>query len=454
MSRKVDKVLRKKSKKPAEAHKLLGFDALRRIIGKEFKKIADPRPGNNQISLHDALMSAFAMFSLKDPSLLAFDDRRKKKPQNIRAVFGVQNIPTDSGMRNIDDKVPTEHLRPVFKSILEQTRQSGLLDRMQFIDGHYLLDIDGVEFFRSKKLNANFCLTSTRAGETSYHLKMLGTVIVHPDFKEVIPLFPENILRQDGATKNDCEQNAAKRFYEKLRQDYPELPFVVNGDALYADGPHLLELQKYNLRYIIVAKPTDLPFLFKQLNRAIKQGRATELFLEDAQNPKVIHAFRYTEQLPLNQAHQQIRVNLLEYWEVTEGQDPRTFSWITDLEIRQDNALLLMRGGRARWKVENETFNSLKNQGYHLEHNYGLGKQHLASNFAVLMMLAFLVDQIQQMASPLFQAAWKELGCKCRLWEKLRNFFDTFQFSSMEMLLRALLETARVLLPFPFRNTS
>jgi len=446
--------MEKKRKKSAKAYELLSFDALRRIIGKEFKKIPDPRPGRSQISLHDALMSAFAMFSLKDSSLLAFDDRRREKPQNVQAVFGVQNIPTDSGMRDIDDKVPTEHLRPAFKSIFEQLRQSGQLDRMQFIDGHYLLDIDGVEFFRSKKLDADFCLTATHAGETSYHLKMLGAVIVHPDCKEVIPLFPETIQRQDGASKNDCEQNAAKRFYEKLRQDYPDVPFIVNEDALYADGPHLLELKKYNLRYIIVAKPTDLPFLFDQADLAIKQGKATELFLDDASDPAVTHVFRFIEQLPLNKTHRQIRVNLLEYWEVREGEEPRVFSWITDLEISKDNAPLLMRGGRGRWKVENETFNTLKNQGYHFEHNYGLGKKYLALNFAVLMMLAFLVDQIQQLSNPLFQAVWKEIGCKCRLWEKLKNFFDTFQFRSMEMLLRAILETVRTLLPFPFLNTS
>lgn len=207
---------------------------------------------------------------------------------------------------------------------------------------------------------------------------MLGAVIIHPDFKEVIPLFPEIIQHQDGATKNDCEQNAAKRFYEHLRQDYPDVPFIVNGDALYADGPHIQELQRHNLRFILVAKPTDLPFLFEQADLAIKQGKATELFIEDAQDPKVVHAFRFVDDLPLNQTHQQIRVSLLEYWEDREGEAARSFSWITDLEIRKDNAFALMRGGRARWKIENETFNTLKNQGYNFEHNYGLGKQHLA----------------------------------------------------------------------------
>ena len=65
-----------------------------------------------------------------------------------------------------------------------------------------------------------------------------------------------------------------------------------------------------------------------------------------------------------------------------------------------------MRGGRARWKIENETFNTLKNQGYHFEHNYGHGKKNLPVVLAMVMLLAFfLVDQAQQRCCPLFQAA-------------------------------------------------
>ena len=93
-----------------------------------------------------------------------------------------------------------------------------------------------------------------------------------------------------------------------------------------------------------------------------------------------------------------------------------------------------MRGGRARWKIENETFNTLKNQGYNLEHNYGLGKEHLSENFVMLMMLAFLVDQAQQLCSPLFQAALEKAGRKVRLWEQQRILFRTFRLDSMATL--------------------
>ena len=92
-----------------------------------------------------------------------------------------------------------------------------------------------------------------------------------------------------------------------------------------------------------------------------------------------------------------------------------------------------MRGGRARWKIENETFNTLKNQGYHLEHNFGMGEKNLSVVFAMLEMLAFLVDQVQQLCCALFRAAWKKLGSKRELWERMRALFKDFLFDSMEM---------------------
>ena len=115
------------------------------------------------------------------------------------------------------------------------------------------------------------------------------------------------------------------------------------------------------------------------------------------------------------------------------------FSWITDFELTADTVYDIMRRGRARWKIENETFNTLKNQGYHAEHNYGHGKQNLSVVLMYLMMLAFLVDQTHQLCCPLFQAAWKKMGSKRHLWEELRHFFRVFLFTSMSELLTAII---------------
>src|SRR5438552_6878834 len=114
------------------------------------------------------------------------------------------------------------------------------------------------------------------------------------------------------------------------------------------------------------------------------------------------------------------------------------FSWVTDLRVNKRNVYALMRGGRARWKIENETFNTLKNQGYSFEHNYGHGQQNLSVVFATVMMLAFLVDQTQQRCCALFQAVWAKLGSKRLLWERLRALFYDYALASMRQLFQAL----------------
>jgi hypothetical protein len=97
-----------------------------------------------------------------------------------------------------------------------------------------------------------------------------------------------------------------------------------------------------------------------------------------------------------------------------------------------------MRGGRARWKIENETFQTLQNQGYNFEHHDGHGEQNLSVVFAMLMMLAFLVDQTQHLCGALFQAVWAKLGSKRLRWERMSALFYASALESMRHLLEAL----------------
>ncbi|MBN2258803.1 MAG: hypothetical protein JW704_13470, partial [Anaerolineaceae bacterium] len=263
---------------------------------------------------------------------------------------------------------------------------------------------------------------------------LLGGAIVCPGHAEVVPLCPEPIVKQDGSTKNDCERNAAKRFLQHLREDYPHVPFIIVEDALSANAPHIRELQRHHLHFILGVKPGDHTHLFDYVNAAHAQGATTE-FAQTVDG--VTHRFRWLNAVPLNASNAEVRVNFLEYWEI-HGDRVKHFTWITDFVITQQNAFILMQGGRARWKIENETFNTLKNQGYHCEHNFGHGQRYLSVIFALLMMLAFAVDQAQQLACPLFQAAWHKVGSKRRLWERMRGLFCDLPFAAMTDIWRAL----------------
>lgn len=424
----------------AKVRKYLSADALIKMIRNEFGQIKDSRMGNTTISLCDALMSGFAMFSLKDPSLLAFDERRREEGHNLEKIYGIKNIPCDSRMREIIDVVSPESIRPAFLGAFRQLQRGKALDSMIFMEGYYLLSVDGTGLFSSEKLSSDACMVkvSKKSGKTTYYLQALGACLVHPDRKEVIPFCPEMIKKQDGDTKNDCERNAAKRFFEQLRKEHPHLKLIVTEDAISPNAPHIQDLKSYNLRFILGVKPGDHEFLFKYVNQAVIDGRAVEFFCEDPNNSNIKHHFRFVNEVPLNKSNPDLLVNFLEYWQV-EGDEIKHFSWVTDFVITQENAYQIMRGGRSRWKIENETFNTLKNQGYHFEHNYGLGAKNLSTNFILLMMLAFLTDQIQQLCCDLFQSVWKKLGSKRTLWEQIRGMFQNFKLESMEMLYRALL---------------
>ena len=439
------KQLKYKYKVPSKhkVRKHLHMDAMLSTLHQQFSAIPDVRRGKIDISLADALMSGFAMFSLKDPSLLAFDQRRRNDG-NLGRIYGISKVPSDTQMREILDPVNPDHLRPLFRDVFRQLQRGKALEPMVYFDGCYLLSIDGTGSFSSEKLSSASCMVKkSRSGTTTYYQQVLGAAIVHPDFKEVIPLAPEMITGQDGAKKNDCERNAAKRFLKKLRQDHPHLPLIVIEDALSSNGPHIRDLQQYGMHYILGAKPGDHPLLFHHLEQAVTAEQTTEYRVIDPDDPKVTHQFRFLNGAPLNQANRDLHVNVIDYWQHHEDKKSIHFSWVTDFTVTQDNVYQLMRGGRARWKIENETFNTLKNQGYHLEHNYGLGKQHLSEVFVMLMMLAFLVDQTQQLTSTLFRSVWQKFGTKRALWENVRNLFHVFELESMEMLYTALLNGYR-----------
>src|SRR5690349_8182396 len=200
--------------------KHLSADALLGLLRTGFAALPDHRAGKPDIALPDALMSAFALFSLKSPSLLAFDKERTEG--NLQRVYGITRVPCDTAMRAILDPVEPESLRPLFTQVFRALQRGKALEEMVFVEGHYLLALDGTGYFSSTQIHCASCLeTHHSTGTVTYRHQLLGAALIHPDKREVIPLMPEPIVKQDGTTKNDCERNAAKRLISKLRQDHP-----------------------------------------------------------------------------------------------------------------------------------------------------------------------------------------------------------------------------------------
>jgi hypothetical protein len=406
------------------------FDTLMRTLSEEFQHLPDHRRANASYDLADVLRSAFAMFSLKSPSLLSFGEQTGPERQNLQAIYHIQAIPSDTQMRTALDPVSPLPLRTLFAKLFTILCAAGVVKQYRYWQQNVIVSIDGVEHFSSTKIHCPHCTTRTlRNATTSYHHSGLAAVLLHPNHEEVFPLDFEPILKPDGAHKNDCERNAAKRLCAALSERYRDLHILLVEDALYANAPHIRQITDYNWKYVLNVKPDSHKSLEKQFAGRRARGQVKERRQIDARG--VQHYFAWTRDLCLCDSAVDVKVNYLLYEQTDKQGKVRRWTWITNLPLRARTVEQVMRAGRGRWKIENETFNTLKNQGYHFEHNYGHGYQHLAVVFASLMMLAFLIDQVQQACNPLFQEAWRKEGSKCALWEAVRHLFASFEVSSM-----------------------
>jgi Transposase DDE domain len=402
---------------PPKIEKLLSL--LKAPLGELSKALDSRRMATAQIPYLDALLSGLAVFVLKIPSLLQYDIERKKG--NLKNLFGIENPPSDTRMREMLDVVEPDSIRPSFKVLFDYLRRNHYLEKFKVLGGTlYALSIDGVEFFCSDSVHCDCCLTRVhRDGKTTYAHQALGCSLVNPSLSEVIPFCPEPIVNRDGTAKNDCERNAFYRFLAKFIADHPKLNCVLIMDSLYSVGPIIRAITKYShLRYIIGAKPGDHKYLFELIGRI---GYDFEKKTSDERGVK--YHYSCTKGVALNESNQDIKVDFVKVILENKKGGRTTFTFVTNLDVTPENIEEIIAIGRSRWKIENETFNTLKNQGYNFEHNYGHGNKNLSTVFAMLMFLAFFVDQAQQLICPLFQQARIANSTKYKLWAAQQTIF-------------------------------
>jgi hypothetical protein len=171
--------------------KSLSIPGLLAIVRKEFEQIKEHRIKTITYKLTDVLMSALAMFGLKYPSLLQFDQsyRDGNIRTNLKNLYGVELAPSDTQMRSILDPVAPEGLRPAFRQIHRELQRQKALDQYRYLGG-YLMSVDGTGQFSSTQIKCGECCSRRlRNGTEQYSHQLLAAVIVHPELKTVLPFF-------------------------------------------------------------------------------------------------------------------------------------------------------------------------------------------------------------------------------------------------------------------------
>lgn len=381
----------------------------------------------------DCIMSAFAMFTFKFPSLLQFDKKRTEDSvffHNLKRLFKILTVPCDTYMRKRLDVLNPRLLRSAYTSLFALLQRSNILLSFRFFKDFYLISLDGTGIFSSPTIHCHHCCVKEHHnGSMTYYHQMLSAALVHPDQKVVYPFCPEPIMKTDGTTKNDCERNAAKRWVEDFRREHPHLKTVILADGLSSNEPFISILKHHHLSYILVCKEGDHAYLTDWVNNADAEDKPT--FTETSKG--VTSTYSYMRDVPLNEAKEACRVTVVCLLE-TKKEKTTKWMWVTDLPVDLTNIKEFTKGGRARWRIENEVFNTLKNQGYEFEHNYGHGQKNLHTFLAYLMMLVFFVDQCLQQVNKRFQEAYAKHGSKKALWGNMLYCLYTFEIPNFESL--------------------
>lgn len=416
--------------------KYLSLEALVELARARFESGEDQREtGKVTYPLVDALMSGLAMMFYQFGSLLALEPVRKRPrgQKNLGRLFKVKAIPSDTQQRTILDQVDPEVVRQIFKEMFERLRRGKQLERLKCLGGKYLVVLDGSQYYSSKKIHCPGCLHKTsQRGVTSYSHQVVAATLVCPGDAVVIPMDAEDVRNQPGAQTQDCESEAAKRLIKRLTKEHPRLPMILSGDSLYAHESIIGMIEEVKKDYILVAKPGDHPELFSWVDGLTRGGGVDTGSWKDGEYN---YHYRMARQVPLT-AERQRWVNFFEVWVMNQdGQQVYHNSWVTNLMVSRFMVQRYVRAARARWKIENEQFNVQKNHGYEMEHNFGHGQQHLATNFFLLNVLAFLWHQILELTDRLYQASRRLWGSKKRLWERLRTLLDLWVVHSWWHLL-------------------
>jgi hypothetical protein len=402
--------------------------------------LPDRRTGDNgSYSMADIGMSAFSVFFLQSPSFLSHQTalERGRGTSNCQTLFGMTRIPTDNHVRSILDPVPPATLFPMFEQTLGALEAGGGLALFKRLGDHVLIALDGTEYFCSQKLSCPNCSSRARAnGKTEHFHAMVSASIVAPGVDRALPLEPEFITPQDGSEKQDCEARATARWLSAHGPQYARLNPVYLGDDLASRQPTCEAVRAINGHFLFTAKPSSHKILYEWLDGAdvpalekkIKQGKGF-----------VTHRYRWLEGVPLRDGADAMIVNWLEI-EIADATGKVTYcnSFVTDLPVNKGNVAELAACGRARWKIENETFNTLKTKGYNLEHNFGHGKEHLATFLTTMNLLAFAMHTVADLADTAWKDARKAVGTRRRFFEDLRALTTYLVFPTWGLLVETL----------------
>ena len=316
----------------------------------------------------------------------------------------------------------------------QRTRLVNRLIRMKALDearlqGRLVMAVDGTGYLVFNYRHCEHCLTRRHGDKTAFLHQVLEGKILGPAGTVIsaATAFIDNWDSQQTAKgasveqgKQDCELKALRRLAARLRQDFPQLRLCLSGDALFACGEGFQVARDYNLSYVYVFKEGRLPAVWQDFQSLLRLCSEQKVELETPEGDRLV--YRWVNDLSYQDtAGRTWAFTAIQYEGTLKSGGKQFWAWLTDLEVNRRTVVeVATRGGRQRWHIENQGFNTQKNSELNLEHAYSHGEQWAAYYF--LLQIAHLLLQLVEKGSLLRSLAQQQnKGSAVKLFGSLKN---------------------------------
>lgn len=293
------------------------------------------------------------------------------------------------------DNLPVEELAEICPEMVGELIEKRKLEDARLMGMYYPIAIDGTGWLNLGDAASDFtegCLTRKLSnGKTQYYRPVVEAKLVCSQglVFSVGTAFTENVPRQDEGDekyKQKCERSSIKTLLPLIRRRFSRLNMVVLTDALHANEPIFQFCEDLDFRFIIVLKEGSIPSVYKEFYSLVDVDTNNRLSLETRTVRKDL---RWVDGIAYNKR----TLNLLECVETDKKTGEITkWLWVTDIPLDSKTAPEVEKGGRLRWKIENEGNNVQKN-GFEMEHAYAK-RTKAAKNFYLLLQIAHLLIQM------------------------------------------------------------
>jgi len=308
------------------------------------------------------------------------------------------------------ERLDPEEIYGVRQKMVYRLVRMKALEKYRLLEEYYMIAVDGTGHLVYKERHCPHCLTKEKDGEILYYYHNVLEAKLVTNTGLALSVETEFILNSDGQTKQDCELNAFYRMAGRLKKRFPQLKICLLLDSLYAAGPVIDIAEEYGWKYITVFKRGSMPERYDEFLKLKKLCPENEI---ETLKDKASQKYSWVGDI----GHKGNFFNVIELDEATLDKQTR-FVWLTNLKVEKSNIVKIAKGGRLRWKIENEGFNIQKNRGFNLEHPYSQNETSM-KNFYLLLQIAYIISQLMEKGSLLADKIQKVFGSVTMLFEQL-----------------------------------